>query len=721
MLITHDDDAARSQRARCAALLQGAASRPVFNLPRAPAPPDARVLWSELTRIASDVRKIPCELEGRLLLLHFAPTALSLGVSLRPWLQVARGHTALGAACLDEMRRVLGSGVTARAQSRLYTGLLAAHGCSSAETLASLVNDSSLEDGDFALCATALGLGVSGAELLPEALGFAISQVLLGAPPELAALLSAHPEAVTAWALDSAAHGRACASMQRMLDAYAADAPCWERVYAGACAQFELAAAWRRTLRAPRALGAWPAFLQLLERKAPHAAAFHHHVPFDGQGPGSELNALFAAPNFDAHALARQLARGQWVVPGKSSESALLTRSTAFGGPMFGVFSDAELHVFARWIDVLPLEPEPPEDAEVETSDSGEDAGASRAVVTWRTIAQPAAETQYDVRGLYHALLNTPREVSTRAQSRAFLHGLFAQARNKLSEKELARRGLLTWCPPGSAGLTLERWVSQQIALQTQYAQKNPAWLDHVLGRVSHTDAVWLLTQLAPMAFVDGAWLAGTTHVELQHLPITPLLFGIYRDELGAGDVVRHHGNLMRRTLLAQGVQLPACDSVEFRDWRGFDPAAFNLACAWLAIAEHSRDCLPELLGINLATELAGIGDDYRNAAALLSRHGIDPYFFELHNSIDNAAAGHTAWSVQAIDDYLLSVSQHLGDEGVRSAWLRIWTGYDAYALASRPLRGAIARKLGPRVLWRALRTKRQSPVASRAARAGGN
>lgn len=148
MLIKHDD-AGRSQRARCAALLQGAAWAPAFELQSDPAPLDARGLWSELIRLAGDVRKLPCELEGRLLLLRFAPTALSLGVSLRPWLQVARGHSALGAACLDEMHRVLGSGVTARAQSRLYTGLLAAHGLSSADTLASLVNDSSLEDGDF--------------------------------------------------------------------------------------------------------------------------------------------------------------------------------------------------------------------------------------------------------------------------------------------------------------------------------------------------------------------------------------------------------------------------------------------------------------------------------------------------------------------------------------------------------------------------------------------
>lgn len=556
---------------------------------------------------------------------------------------------------------------------------------------------------------------------MPEALGFAVGQVLLGAPPELAALLSEHPEPLTAWALDSAAHRRACASVQRMLDAYAADTPCWERVFAGACAQFELAAAWRRALRAPRVLGAWPALLQLLESKAPHAAAFHHHVPFDAMGSKNGLNALFAAPKFDARTLALQLARGQWVVPGKSNESALLTRSTAFGGPMFGIFSEAELHVFARWIDVLPFEPEPPTEPGAEVAELAQDAGAgSPEVVIWRTTAQPAAETHSDVRVLYHALLNTPRASATRAQSRAFLHGLFAQARNKLSDKELARRGLLMWRPPGGAGLTLERWVNQQIAQQTKYAHRNPAWLEHVLGRISHADAVWLLTQLAPMAFVDGAWLAGTTHVELQHLPITPLLFGIYRDELGAGDALQHHGNLMRRTLLAQGVQLPACDSVEFRDWRGFDPAAFNLACAWLAIAEHSRDCLPELLGINLATELAGIGDDYRNAAALLSRHGIDPYFFELHNSIDNAAAGHTAWSVQAIDDYLSGVSQNLGSEGVRSAWLRIWTGYDAYALASRPLRSVILRKLGPRVLWRVLGTKRERPLASRVTRAGG-
>jgi hypothetical protein len=234
------------------------------------------------------------------------------------------------------------------------------------------------------------------------------------------------------------------------------------------------------------------------------------------------------------------------------------------------------------------------------------------------------------------------------------------------------------------------------------------------LACIGKADALWLLTQLAPMAFVDGAWLAGMARVDHQHSTLAPGLFEIYRDELGAGQVAQHHGNVMRRTLLAHGVTLPHCSEPAFRDWPGFSPAAFYLGCHWLAVAEHSAEFFSELLGVNLATELAGVGTDYFNAAALLRQNGIDPYFFELHNSIDNAAGGHTAWSVYAIDEYLRAINKQSGPSATNEAWRRIWAGYDSYALASKPLRTAIALHLGPRLVWRRLRGRSGKTQASR-------
>jgi hypothetical protein len=122
-------------------------------------------------------------------------------------------------------------------------------------------------------------------------------------------------------------------------------------------------------------------------------------------------------------------------------------------------------------------------------------------------------------------------------------------------------------------------------------------------------------------------------------------------------------------------------------------------------LAACSEEFLPELLGLNLAVEMAGVGEVYGVATALLRRHGIDPYFFQLHETIDNAASGHTAWSTEVIEMHLEEASRQ-GEEAAARAWQRIWRGHGAYAEASRPLVLAAARRLGPGLLWPWLRGK---------------
>src|SRR5262249_31675209 len=142
-------------------------------------------------------------------------------------------------------------------------------------------------------------------------------------------------------------------------------------------------------------------------------------------------------------------------------------------------------------------------------------------------------------------------------------------------------------------------------------------------------------------ALIDGAWLGGTVSPRCLHTPPAIELFRIFRDELGAGVPVQHHGNVMRRALAEHRVSLPAGDSRDFIERPGLLPESFSLPVLWLAVARLTPAYLPELLGLNLAIEMAGVGRGYARAAALLRRRGIDPYFFELHNTIDNAASGH--------------------------------------------------------------------------------
>lgn len=220
-----------------------------------------------------------------------------------------------------------------------------------------------------------------------------------------------------------------------------------------------------------------------------------------------------------------------------------------------------------------------------------------------------------------------------------------------------------------------------------------------VAERLTREQVLWMLLQLAPAALVDGAWLQGMTRPEHSHRPEAGLLLRIYHDELGAGVVRQHHGNVLRKALAEQGVELPPRDSEAFARWPGFLPEAFAMPKLWFSFAEHSGEFLPELLGLNLAIEMAGVGETYRVATRLLRRHGIDPYFFQLHETIDNAASGHTAWSTEAIGIHLEQAASQ-GQAAVELAWQRIWRGYAVYGATSAPLVRAVAARLGPGLAW---------------------
>ena len=88
---------------------------------------------------------------------------------------------------------------------------------------------------------------------------------------------------------------------------------------------------------------------------------------------------------------------------------------------------------------------------------------------------------------------------------------------------------------------------------------------------------------------------------------------------------------------------------------------------------------LPEIIGVNLAIELSGLGRDYMLMIDELTYWNFNPYYFSLHLTIDNIASGHTAVSIEAVELYLDQVLATNGQEAVQREWERIWTGYVAY------------------------------------------
>jgi hypothetical protein len=587
-------------------------------------------------------------------LLGYAPLALVDGCWLAPWVDVRRSYDALGAACLDALYLASGEGDAARHRANRFRGVLAARGLAVADPATrGFADDARLADDDFALAIPALELARSN-DAAPECLGFHAAARALGAP---AFVMRERDD-------------REVDAARRCLDAFDGD---WSRVRAGAEAFVAARHAWIASLRPAETVSPWQAMIDLVASKARRAQGYHRRIDLGGKSIDEWLDPA----GLDGVGFLDALAASRFVVPGKSAESELTTRSVAFGGPMFGVFDDRELAVVRAWIDALPEKR--PEAAKP----------AARAIVssprTSQTLAslgpQPLASLGLGL-GVYHHLLN--RLPGADAVARAHV----ARAIPRVTERQLAARGLWPWSPD-----RLAAWVDTQ--LDAEIVRDDDLGL---ASRLSRDDVVWLLTQLAPAALIDGAWLQGTASPSCLHTPAASLLFQIYRDELGAGVPRQHHGNVMRDVLAAQGVALPPCDSRAFVEHPSLLPQSFSTPALWLAVATRTPSMIPELLGLNLAIEMAGIGRTYAKAIAMCRRHAIDPYFFELHNTIDNAASGHTAWSTRAIDLYL----DGLGDDrAVDAAWLRIWQGHAAYAASSKPLVRAIALRVGPRLAWR--------------------
>jgi hypothetical protein len=140
-------------------------------------------------------------------------------------------------------------------------------------------------------------------------------------------------------------------------------------------------------------------------------------------------------------------------------------------------------------------------------------------------------------------------------------------------------------------------------------------------------------------------------------------------------------------------VRVPPTSSREFAEWSGFRDESFELPVYWLSIGRLPRTFLPEILGLNLAMELSGVGGTYRRARLALKKYGYSTRFVDVHNTIDNVATGHSAWAADAIDCYLTSVLATRGDETLADAWHRVRIGYRSL----NPPSGRRARRAGRR------------------------
>ncbi len=412
--------------------------------------------------------------------------------------------------------------------------------------------------------------------------------------------------------------------------------------------------------------------IDLLWRKAPHARGYHADKTIGSRKIDDHLDPA----NFDGPAILADLARSPWVKPGASDRSQLLKGLVEFGGPMLAVFSPVELQIMHAWIDSLPAQgssngSDAPEEVQAGPSAPSIPTELTVSGRAWaREDLRRRSEDRFanlTVRELYHYLINVE-----------FYPDILPVA-ERFARDRLERSMAMLW--KGARPIPSRRYDPE--ALERWVYKKHREQVDSYRPPGERPDAprepfIESTVQLAPLILIDGGWLQGMASPALIHTTVGRMLFHVLVEEIGEGNPDEHHANIYRDLLAAMGEDAPPVDTWEFARWTRLRDVSFEVPTLWLSMSCFPRHFLPEILGLNLAVELAGIGGPYMEARDTLKRFGYPTLFVEVHNAADNVSVGHAAWAMNAIKRYIDDVADREGPHSIDHAWHRVWTGVRA-------------------------------------------
>lgn len=254
---------------------------------------------------------------------------------------------------------------------------------------------------------------------------------------------------------------------------------------------------------------------------------------------------------------------------------------------------------------------------------------------------------------IYFGLSKLHPDESTLRQSRHFLSAQLHSVAHEDTDLPLEMGDLASWMASSTAA------VGRQY--QHYLAERRQGGARRYFPTRAH--ALHFIKAVAPTKLVDGAWLYGL--VSQWRDQRYSELIRIYLEELGEGDPRKNHVVIYKKLLARY-----ECDQ-----WATLDDSHFVQGAIQLSLARHAGEFLPEIIGFNLGYEQLPL--HLLICAYELKELNIDPYYFTLHVTIDNAASGHAARAVQAVVDAM----PRLGNS--KSFYQRVRNGYRLNALGA--------------------------------------
>jgi hypothetical protein len=634
--------------------------------------------WSSAAAERSQAVGDLTDRDGRRLLVRRAALGWApLGLACGAWLQWL---TSPGTADEPLFLRILGlyasdvgAGHPGAARGSAYLGLLRQLRVSeNAVPLARLAGDPRIDDTAFRLPALLLLMSRRPGDFCQELIGADLCLRAVGLPPPLAL---ARPELPADWAAIDYSGARDGGLSPTEECRAIADALVQEGT--GSAARVHAGFAW--TLAALRgqaealhdqlraSLDPGHDMAELMRLRAREGSVYHHQVRLEDR----PLAAWLKDCRDDPRPFLDVLARSRLVQPGRSGASLLVRGLVSDHGPMFRVFSPDDLTIISRWIDALPAGPGLRKAAESggavsNRAATGHAPGQQRLAVLPDLLetAVPPGRSPRDLREAYHLLMVRTGGPELRDWCLRYVKGWLARTRHRMDSRSVPLP---------------EEWKTEGLRpwLQTQHDRHGAEFEESADTPLPSREAVVDdAVQTALLTLIDGSWLQGFTDYELASSDIGHSLFATYWDELGNGEANLNHPLIYREVLKEMDVDLPPTASPEFASWPGFRDASFELPVYWLCIGRFPRTFLPEVLGLNLAMELSGVGGTYRRAGMALRKYGFSTRFVDIHNTIDNVATGHSAWAADAIDTLMSSLPDSPGQGSRSEAWERVRAGY---------------------------------------------
>lgn len=418
----------------------------------------------------------------------------------------------------------------------------------------------------------------------------------------------------------------------------------------------------KRQLESP--LSPQQALAKLLQHKAP--SAFGHHGKI--QLAGKSLDDWFSQSPFDSENFLTVLKQSSYINKQNPADSPLL-KLFDFNGPMFGVLTESEKEILKTWVHS--------EKAEIQSQD--------KSVAVAMKVKNPLPIDEKKCSSIInYSKLNT-RELYYYLVNADLYPDVLETAKQKV-QRVLQIAKLLSRLPFKQYGhQVFEDYIDalyQREIKAYQALKESP--------KLSKKAYLWGIEQFAPTILTDGCWLQNINQLSYYNPAIAAILFKIYGDETGNGLLEQNHPYIYQQLLNSLNISVPPIHSREFIDYPGFIARAFDIPVYLLSISKFPIAFLPELLGLNMAIELSGLGRVYMRLADELKFWGIDPAIVNIHISIDNAASGHTALAKKAIQLYLDEVSACHGEQEMQRYWQRIYTGYCSLQTAGRSFKLAL-------------------------------